>query len=110
MALLFLFLLPRGGAAKELPLVVIDPAHGGRDGGVVVTEKVWEKELTLKTAMMLKAELEKTGQVRVAMTRTTDTDLPVAKRVEMITNWSFYHLKKAARGNDHWRVAHARNL
>jgi len=87
MALLFLFLLPRGGAAKELPLVVIDPAHGGRDGGVVVTEKVWEKELTLKTAMMLKAELEKTGQVRVAMTRTIDTDLPVAKRVEMITKW-----------------------
>jgi N-acetylmuramoyl-L-alanine amidase len=53
--------------------VVIDPGHGGIDGGVSRGEMI-EKEITLKIAKLLKAMLEKKG-CNVLTTRETDTDL-----------------------------------
>jgi len=79
-----LFFLSITLAAGEWPLVVIDPAHGGKDYGVAVTEKVKEKDITLKIALLLKKELEKTGRLRVVLTRETDVDLPTADRIKRI--------------------------
>ena len=54
--------------------VVIDPGHGGRDGGAVGGDGTLEKDLNLAVALKLKAILESAG-VRVVMTRETDIEL-----------------------------------
>lgn len=64
--------------------VVIDPAHGGKDYGVFITEKMKEKDLTLKISLLVKRELEKTGRLPVVLTREVDKDLPVSERIKLI--------------------------
>lgn len=68
----------------QTPTIVIDPAHGGIDPGVMVTDKMKEKDLTLKISLLVKKELEKTGRVKVVLTREGDKDLSVAERVNLI--------------------------
>ena len=53
--------------------VIIDPGHGGIDGGVSRGELL-EKDITLETAKLLKSMLERKG-CDVKMTRETDTDV-----------------------------------
>lgn len=52
--------------------VVIDPGHGGMDGGSSAGEVV-EREITLKISHALKQKLEKQG-AQVVMTRSTEGD------------------------------------
>ncbi|WP_157721682.1 N-acetylmuramoyl-L-alanine amidase family protein [Tumebacillus avium] len=54
-----------------MPLVVIDPGHGGRDPGAVANG-FQEKNLVLQTSLLLRDALQRCG-FRVIMTRTTDT-------------------------------------
>ena len=54
--------------------VVIDPGHGGRDGGAVGSDGTLEKDLNLAVALKLKALLESID-VQVVMTRDTDIEL-----------------------------------
>lgn len=63
--------LPLGGK-----VIVIDPGHGGQDGGATALdeEKTEEKTITLEIAKMLRNYLEQSGAV-VYLTRETDTDL-----------------------------------
>ena len=60
-------------AAGESPLVVIDPGHGGVDGGTGGGGML-EKDINLDIAKRLKSVLEGKGY-RVTMTRETDTSL-----------------------------------
>jgi N-acetylmuramoyl-L-alanine amidase len=61
--------------SKGAPVtVVIDPGHGGRDGGAVGNDGTLEKELNLAVALKLKAILE-SADIRVVMTRETDIEL-----------------------------------
>jgi N-acetylmuramoyl-L-alanine amidase len=65
------------------PIVVLDPGHGGIDHGTRAGGTgVVEKTLVLDFALMLRDKLEKTGKYRVAMTRTDDTFVPLAERVQ----------------------------
>jgi N-acetylmuramoyl-L-alanine amidase len=68
--------------ADPRPLVVLDPGHGGPDHGtrLAPTESP-EKTIVLEFCVMLKDKLEKTGKYRVAMTRTDDTFIALADRV-----------------------------
>lgn len=66
-----------------LPLVVIDPGHGGRDPGTIGASGVQEKQVVLAAAQELRRRLEGGRICRVAMTRTRDTFVPLADRVEM---------------------------
>jgi N-acetylmuramoyl-L-alanine amidase len=59
---------------------VIDPGHGGKDPGTIGT-KVDEKTLTLSIAKKLEAQLHDQG-ASVTLTRTDDTFIPLAKRVQ----------------------------
>lgn len=65
---------------EQLPLaghvIVLDPGHGGQDGGAVAKDKerTEEKEITLEIAKMLRIYLEQAGAI-VYLTRETDTDL-----------------------------------
>lgn len=62
-------------------VVVIDPGHGGRDGG---TQSLFshelEKNYTLDWALRLRRLLETNGW-RVVLTRTNDVDLPIPERI-----------------------------
>lgn len=60
--------------SDEKMTVVIDPGHGGRDGGTVGGDGTLEKDLNLAVALKLKAILE-SADVRVVMTRETDIEL-----------------------------------
>lgn len=66
-------LLPAAEAQIERPTVVIDPGHGGVDGGSIGSGYT-EKEITLEIALQLGAALEQRG-CTVIYTRSTDTAL-----------------------------------
>jgi N-acetylmuramoyl-L-alanine amidase len=66
----------------ERPLIVIDAGHGGKDPGAsgALTR---EKQVTLAAALVLKAELERTGRYRVRLTRADDTYVDLYRRVSI---------------------------
>ncbi|MBX7540568.1 N-acetylmuramoyl-L-alanine amidase family protein [Qipengyuania sphaerica] len=66
--------LPSVAGDSSLPLIVIDPGHGGFDPGATAGGYV-EKRLVLDLAQALKAEIERQGIARVALTREDDTYL-----------------------------------
>ncbi|HWX50294.1 MAG TPA: N-acetylmuramoyl-L-alanine amidase [Roseomonas sp.] len=72
----------RATAARQLPLVVIDPGHGGKDPGTIGVTGTYEKRITLPAALELKRQLEAGGRCRVAVTRSRDIFIPLADRVE----------------------------
>ncbi|MBX7526911.1 N-acetylmuramoyl-L-alanine amidase family protein [Qipengyuania vesicularis] len=63
--------LPDVSGDASLPLVVIDPGHGGFDPGATAGGYV-EKRLVLALAQALKEEIEAQGIARVALTRSDD--------------------------------------
>ena len=66
--------LIRSLIAETGPVVVVDPGHGGVDGGTSDQEGTLEKDINLAIALRLRDHL-RAGGVKVVMTRTTDTDL-----------------------------------
>ena len=67
-------------------VVVLDPGHGGYDGGASANGLV-EKNLNLKIAEYCKEELEQYDGVTVYMTRTNnDTYLDIDERVDLAAN------------------------
>lgn len=74
--------LPKVQGDQGLPLVVIDAGHGGHDPGASGQGLV-EKDLVLDLARALREELEKQGDVRVAMTREDDRYLLHSERFEI---------------------------
>src|SRR5499433_1480754 len=65
------------------PLVVIDPGHGGIDNGTRAASGEMEKTIVLEFSLLLRDKIEKTGKYRVVMTRTDDTFVPLAERVQL---------------------------
>lgn len=60
-------------------IIVIDPGHGGADGGTAAYGVV-EKDINLQIGLKLKTMLEKTG-IKVFYTRTSDTKPSYEERV-----------------------------
>lgn len=54
--------------------IVIDPGHGGVDGGAYIAGEVVEKELTLDISLALRSALAASG-LKLALTRDRDVDL-----------------------------------
>jgi N-acetylmuramoyl-L-alanine amidase len=67
-------------------VIVLDPGHGGIDGGTTGTQGTIEKNVTLKTAERLAKKLQQEGAT-VVMTRSTDTYVPLPSR----TDHAHYH-------------------
>ncbi len=69
------------------PLIVIDAGHGGRDPGAVGEtpdgQVVREKDVTLAIALELRDQLLADGGIRVAMTRSDDSIVPLGDRPEI---------------------------
>lgn len=61
-------------SAETLPVIVIDPGHGGVDGGAVGITGICEKELNLKIARILRDIFAVSGYQTV-MTRTDDVSV-----------------------------------
>lgn len=79
--ILLLCMVPMMGTAAqqtEGPLILIDPAHGGGDTGVV-SDKLQEKDLTLKLALLIHQEAKKKG-LQVRLTRSADKGLATEER------------------------------
>ena len=77
-------IFPQQASAKDPTgkfVVVIDPAHGGKDEGVQLARKVSEKDITLAIATLIKRNLEDSKTLTVRFTRMGDTDVPLADRV-----------------------------
>jgi N-acetylmuramoyl-L-alanine amidase len=72
-----------------LPLIVIDPGHGGKDSGAK-KNGVIEKDVVLKFSLVLRDKLLKTGRYRVMMTRDDD------RFIELIDRRRFAESHKAA--------------
>jgi N-acetylmuramoyl-L-alanine amidase len=64
-----------------LPLVVLDPGHGGRDPGAIGANGTQEKRITLSAAFEVKRRLEAGGRCRVLLTRGRDVFVPLADRI-----------------------------
>jgi N-acetylmuramoyl-L-alanine amidase len=64
---------------KALPVIVLDPGHGGVETGAVGPSGLEEKALTLDLAMRLKSRLERQGTT-VVLTRDDDRVLPLDDR------------------------------
>jgi len=67
-------------AEKKVPLVILDPGHGGKDLGAKGKHGVVEKELNLNLAVKVKALLERKYNIRVHLTRSDDTFIPLKER------------------------------
>lgn len=72
---------------KELKdkTVVIDAGHGGTDNGATGASGEHEKDLTLKTAMLLQDTLDSLGAI-VVMTRDKDEYVSLEERVSLANN------------------------
>lgn len=58
-------------ARNDPPVIVLDPGHGGEDGGASAASGTLEKEINLNVSLYLREMLEKSGY-QVVMTRETD--------------------------------------
>lgn len=70
-------------------IVVLDPGHGGTDGGASGSSTVGmsESTLNLKIAAYCKKELETYSGVTVYMTRSTDSYMEISNRVAIAANY-----------------------
>lgn len=60
--------------------VVLDPGHGGRDGGAIGTRGTLEKDLTMSTAKLVYDKLKASG-ADVHLTRSSDSYISLSSRV-----------------------------
>jgi N-acetylmuramoyl-L-alanine amidase len=86
---------PKAAAAADDPVdvkpdapgkpftIVIDPGHGGIDGGAEGVTGAIEKNITLDFGRALRDALHKGGKYRVYMTRDDDRFLPLDERVRI---------------------------
>jgi N-acetylmuramoyl-L-alanine amidase len=79
---------PKPAAPADLrPVIVLDPGHGGIDNGTQSGGES-EKNIVLGFGLALRDRIEKGGKYRVVMTRTDDTFIPLAERVQIAHNQS----------------------
>jgi len=66
--------------------IIIDAGHGGPDNGVKVSDTSYEKDLNLRVALALQKELTSIGYKKVMLTRSTDREIPLKERIQLIKN------------------------
>ncbi len=71
----------KGAKSPPLPLVMLDPGHGGKDPGAIGVSGTYEKHIALAAAQELRRQLVAGGQCRVSLTRARDVFIPLPERV-----------------------------
>jgi N-acetylmuramoyl-L-alanine amidase len=74
--------LPEPGLKRDIPLVVLDPGHGGPDSGAVGPDGGEEKDAVLAISLKVRELLLASGKFKVSMTRDTDVFIPLSGRVD----------------------------
>lgn len=74
---------PAGAKTPGKPVVVIDPGHGGIDGGAVGLSGEAEKTVVMAVAKELSRELGTRGGYDVRLTRSNDVFVSLDRRVEI---------------------------
>ncbi len=64
------------------PIIVLDPGHGGIDNGTKAASGEMEKTIVLEFALLLRDKIAKAGKYHVVMTRSDDTFVALADRVQ----------------------------
>lgn len=72
-------------AAEKKHIIVIDPAHGGQDAGVKLTDKISEEEITLAIALAMQKELALENNIEVVLTRNSDTNITLDDRKAIVS-------------------------
>ena len=67
--------------ARGLPMVLLDPGHGGKDSGAIGITGIYEKHIALAAAEELRGQLLASGRYRVELTRSRDVFIPLEDRV-----------------------------
>lgn len=81
--------MPVSAVVADPLVIVLDPGHGGADGGATYTwsgKTYMEKQLNLKIAEYAKEELEQYVGVKVYMTRTKDVTVSLKDRILFAQN------------------------
>ncbi|WP_114395000.1 N-acetylmuramoyl-L-alanine amidase family protein [Oleisolibacter albus] len=73
---------PARKAARAARLLMLDPGHGGHDPGAIGGRGTHEKDVTLDIAKELARQVERSGGMKVVLTRDTDVFLPLKERVQ----------------------------
>ncbi|MFA5180406.1 MAG: N-acetylmuramoyl-L-alanine amidase [Syntrophales bacterium] len=66
--------------------IIIDAGHGGTDYGVKVSDTSYEKDINLRIALALQKELTRAGYKQIILTRSTDREIPLKERIQLIKN------------------------
>jgi N-acetylmuramoyl-L-alanine amidase len=74
---------PDAPVLAQPPVIVLDPGHGGIDGGAIGLGGVQEKTLVYEFCAELKRELDATKRYRVIMTRDGDQYVDLEDRVDI---------------------------
>jgi len=70
-------------APRALPVIVLDPGHGGADGGAHGVHGAVEKAIVFDFATALRRKLEASGRYKVVMTREDDEYVSLEDRVQI---------------------------
>jgi N-acetylmuramoyl-L-alanine amidase len=71
----------RAVAVPELPLVVLDPGHGGKDPGAIGVSGTFEKHVAFAAAGELARQIQAERRFHVMLTRQRDVFIPLEDRV-----------------------------
>jgi N-acetylmuramoyl-L-alanine amidase len=71
-------------ATGKKHIIVIDPAHGGKEQGIKLTNDVAEKDVTLAVALSMKKELSGEKNLEVILTRDSDKTIDLEDRQKSI--------------------------
>lgn len=69
--------------SRGKPVIMLDPGHGGIDGGAVGATNLLEKDVVLAVAQKVRATLEASGRYDVRMTRQTDVFISLDQRLAL---------------------------
>ena len=79
-------LVPEAPKKFTIKAVVLDPGHGGKDAGAIGRRyHTKEKDMALRLALKIREILESNG-IRVIMTRSDDTFIPLERRAQIANN------------------------
>lgn len=83
--LTYSFTIEKKAASHTLPkgfVVIIDPAHGGKDAGGISRTRVQEKDITLQMATILQSLAFKKG-ISTVLTRSKDVNVTLQERLQV---------------------------
>ncbi len=87
----------------HMPIIVIDPGHGGADPGAIGGKNFYEKDVVLKASLKLRDVLKASGKYKVIMTRQTDVLVDHEERIRIAREASadlFISIHADSAGND----------